>query len=315
LSNALLCISGKRGQYKRNKSIKFLDRSLYAIHPVSSIATLISRKLTGSTKLVSTIFEDYGFSDELTLKPHSLRHYANTLADLSEIPIEIITSWSGRVNPEQTHTYIHTSEDEKADRVRAIINPSSNSKESIKVISVKEIARSTNLPATITSTGICTQELNVSPCEYLNDFLSQCFMCGQACHIAGDEKTIVFMEKDFLVQNKRLEAVKNNPRLVNSKAMQEWYVIHRNNTEILSILISLMKEQPIGTVIRFSNKELKFHLTDLIKQKITSVCISLPEPEKELQRLIGIKNDDYKSEPNQGLANLLSSFGLKAEDL
>lgn len=43
------------------------------------------------------------------VNPHSLRHFGNTLADLSEIPKEIITAWSGRVDKEQTNTYIHTS--------------------------------------------------------------------------------------------------------------------------------------------------------------------------------------------------------------
>ncbi|MBN0871569.1 hypothetical protein JTL93_35595, partial [Pseudomonas aeruginosa] len=139
-----------------------------------------------------------------------------TLADLSSIPVEIITAWSGRKNPEQTHTYIHTTHDEKASRVSAILNPPDIDRRDIRVVSQDQLTQTTNLPASVTSTGLCTQNLNVTPCNYLNDFVSQCFMCPDTCHIAGDVKTIEFFEKDLSFQTLRLESVACDPRLPSS---------------------------------------------------------------------------------------------------
>ncbi|MBN0574240.1 hypothetical protein JTM30_35700, partial [Pseudomonas aeruginosa] len=127
---------------------------------------------------------------------------------------------------EQTHTYIHTTHDEKASRVSAILNPPDIDRRDIRVVSQDQLTQTTNLPASVTSTGLCTQNLNVTPCNYLNDFVSQCFMCPDTCHIAGDVKTIEFFEKDLSFQTLRLESVACDPRLPSSQAMRQWYLIH-----------------------------------------------------------------------------------------
>jgi len=79
---------------------------------------------------------------------------SNTLADLSSIPVEIITAWSGRKSSEQTHTYIHTTHDEKASRVSAILNPPDIDRRDIRVVSQDQLTQTTNLPASVTSTGL-----------------------------------------------------------------------------------------------------------------------------------------------------------------
>ena len=242
-----------------------------------------------------------------------MRHFGNTLADQSGIPHEIITAWSGRRNPNQTTTYIHTSHQERADRVSAIFNLPENDRREIRVIAQEDLIKLANLPATITSTGVCTQDLNSMPCDYLNDFVSQCFLCPEACHIAGDDKAISFLDKDYQYQNSRLAMVSADHRLPISLAMQRWYVVHSRNTYILSELLHLMKTSPKGSVIRFSKNKSEFYLSDLQNKLITNKLCVFPDFDRELKSLVESRDKDEVVSSNSKLQSLLSSFGLSGE--
>jgi hypothetical protein len=316
LRDAMFCIIGSDFYGVRevgSGGTRKYQKSKYSIVPLSALATSFTSRLNGN-KFVQTIFEDYGYSSKIRLKPHSLRHFGNTLADMSEIPVEITTALSGRVDPEQTHAYIDTSHSEKADRVSAVINPSVRESQSIRVVSAAEISKLTNLPASVTSTGICTQDLIVTPCDFLNDFVSQCFMCPETCHVAGDEKAIDFLEKDLLFQTKRLESVECDPRLRNSQAMKQWYVLHSRNTHILSTLIQLMKVSPKGSVIRYSSSKQGFHLTDLPSKTSTLVTCATPDLEAKLNRLLEQRSGDNTPIANTQLQSLLSTFGISSKE-
>lgn len=313
LKDAMFCFLGS-WFYGASKSIgsggKILQKTNYAVVPLASLGASALRRLVGQAHDKKSIFQSYGFSTELSLRPHSLRHLSNTLADLSSIPVEIITAWSGRKNSEQTHTYIHTNHDEKISRVSAIVNPPDIDRRVIRVVSQEKLTQITNLPASVTSTGLCTQNLNVTPCNYLNDFVSQCFMCPETCHIAGDEKAIDFLEKDLSFQIVRLDSVACDPRLPTSQAMKQWYVIHSRNTHILSLLIDLMKNSPVGTIIRYSNNNANFNLTDLNTMTITKVACALPDSEGRLKGIIEAKTTSATPDTNPRLRSLFSSFGL-----
>ncbi|WP_390482940.1 hypothetical protein [Pseudomonas guariconensis] len=317
LKDAMFCFLG--GWLYRASNFgsggKVLQKTNYAVVPLASLGSSVLTRLTGRGRYIASVFQSYGFSSELTLKPHSLRHLSNTLADLSSIPVEITTAWSGRGSSEQTHTYIHTSHDEKASRVSAVMNPPEIDRRAIRVVSQEQLANTTNLPATLTSTGVCTQNLNVTPCNYLNDFVSQCFMCPEACHIAGDEKAIDFLEKDLSFQTVRLESVACDLRLPTSQAMKQWYVIHSRNTHILSLLIDLMKSSPIGAIIRYSSTNAEFSLTDLNTMIIQKVSCALPDFEGRLKRIIEDKTASETSDTNPQLRSLLSSFGLSEGEI
>lgn len=313
LKDAMFCFLGS-WLYGATGSVgsggKLLQKTNYAVVPLASLGSSVAVRLTSNPRYKLSIFQNYGFSSELRLRPHSLRHLSNTFADLSKIPVEIITAWSGRKNPEQTHTYIHTSHDEKASRVSAILNPPDIDKRDIRVVSQNKLTQTTNLPASVTSTGLCTQNLNVIPCNYLNDFVSQCFMCPETCHIAGDEKAIDFLEKDLSFQIVRLDTVACDPRLPTSQAMKQWYVIHSRNTHILSLLIDFMKNSPVGTIISYSNNSANFNLTDLNTMMITEVACALPDSEGRLKGIIEDQATNVGSDSNPQLRSLLSSFGL-----
>lgn len=315
LKDAMFCVLGSSfyGASRHGSGGKLYQKSHYALVPLSALASNLTSRLCGNSSQ-STIFTDYGYSSRLHLKPHSLRHFGNTLTDMSEIPVEINTALSGRVDPEQTHSYIHTSHSEKADRVSEVINQPNKDSEVIRVISADELSRATNLPACVTSTGICTQNLIVTPCDFLNDFVAQCFLCPETCHIAGDEKAIVFFEKDFSFQNARLESVGCDRRLENSQAMKQWYAIHSRNTHFLSMLIDLMKTSPTGTIIRYSISKNEFHLTDLPTKVTKTVACALPDSEERLNRHLQQKTGDAMQHSNTQLHSLLSSFGLAGKE-
>lgn len=229
LADALFCILGQcfYAQKRKGSGGKALQGSYYSIVPLGSLGSYAASRLSGANASTRypTIFSEYGFTT-LKVRPHSLRHFGNTLADLSEIPKEIITAWSGRLDKEQTNTYLHVSHEDRAERVRAVIGKPEQDKRDVRVVTQEALKQGINLPATITTTGICTQELNVTPCDYLNDFVSQCFMCSASCHVAGDMKAIQFFEKDSNVQVARLALVSKDRRLPSSTAMQQWFVVH-----------------------------------------------------------------------------------------
>jgi len=317
IKDALFCVLGNAfhgDETKPGSGGTQFQRSRYGLVRLSTLGSYASRRLTGGSTGTS-IFEDYGFSSELCVRPHMLRHLANSIADVSGIPMEIITAWSGRKELSHTYTYIHTSHANRAQRVSCIMNPREPSVDDIRVVSQSELIRVTNLPATITSTGICTQSLNVTPCDYLNDFVSQCFMCPESCHIAADEQAIHLLEVDLSFQNTRLEAVRDDVRLVSSTAMQRWYLIHARNKYILARLIKIMKSNPAGTFIRYSNRDMQFSLTDLSHEVCNKIQITIPDLEAELREILSSMAAVPEPLPNASLDALLTSFGLTGQEV
>ncbi|WP_080943050.1 hypothetical protein [Pseudomonas fluorescens] len=316
LKNAMFCFLGGwfYGDSKnQGGGGKTLQKTNYAVVPLASLGNSILTRLCPHGG-EDSLFVDYGYSSEIRLTPNQLRHLTNTLADLSNIPVEIITAWSGRKSSEQTHTYIHTSDDVKASRVSAIVNPPKFDKSSIRTYSKEQLATVTNLPASITSTGLCSQNLHVDPCNYLNDFISQCFLCPEACYIAGDESAIELFEKDLGFQNARLESVAGDIRLSASSAMKKWYVIHSRNVHVLSMLIDLMRDCSAGTTIRYSNRNSEFNLIDLNTMIIKKVACALPDLEARLKGLIEDKVTSATTDTNPQLRSLLTSFGLSNKE-
>lgn len=313
LADALFCFLGHWFYCKSGAGSggKALQQSPYAVVPLRSVATKAAGRLTGGNGSggYPSIFSEYGFPT-LKIKPHSLRHFGNTLADLSEIPKEIITAWSGRLDKDQTNTYLHISHEERADRLRAVIGKPEHDKREVRIVTQEALMQGINLPATITSTGICTQELNVTPCDYLNDFVSQCFMCSASCHVAGDTKAIQFFEKDYEAQVSRLALVSKDRRLPNSEAMQKWFIIHSRNTHVLACLIDFLKKLNAGLIVRFSAPTSEFHITDPITKEIKRIQCTIPDFKGKLCDLILNQPTDTTSSANPRLQTLLSSFGL-----
>jgi len=290
------------------------SNSHYYILSISTLNGYITNRLGKNGH--DNIFSKYGYSSELGLSTHMLRHYNNTLADLSDIPISIITAWSGRKNAEQTHTYIHTDGEFKSERINNITQLSTSDNIDIRVKSADEVLKLANTPATITSTGVCTQNLNVTPCEYLNDFIAHCFLCPEACYIAGDEKAITLLDKDCKYQQLRLESVTTDLRIKNSQAMQQWFKLHSSNTQVLSQLISLMKEQTKGNVIKYTQNKCEFRITNLSTGKVTNVKAEISSPDIQLKSILNDNNLPTSIlSDNSGLEAIAKQFGISSEDM
>jgi hypothetical protein len=315
LADALFCIHGP-SMYGSSNEIgsggKSLAKTLYSVVPLQAVAHKAAQLLSGNTKTRKSIFETRGYGGVGVL-PHSLRHLGNTLAELSEIPREVITAWSGRSDPEQTETYLHDKHSEQSRRVRAVMNPREHDRRAIRVVAQETITKVTNLPASITSAGVCTQDLNLDPCDYLNDFVSQCFLCPASCHVSGDTNAIELFEKDNQVQFARLAQVSVDPRLSNSLAMQKWFVIHSRNTHVLTCLIDFMKTLPPGSVIRYSPRTSEFDITDAGARATRRVTCLIPNFDDELRGLLEQHCAGAKPSANPALHSLLSSFGLSGE--
>ncbi|MNP70311.1 hypothetical protein D3C76_1665290 [compost metagenome] len=71
-----------------------------------------------------------------------------------------------------------------------------------------------------------------------------------------------------------------------------------------------MKSRPVGTIIRYSNNNAEFSLTDLNTMIITTVACALPDFEARLKGVIEDKTAITASDANPELRSLLSSFGL-----
>jgi len=307
---ALFCVLGhqffKNGANRKRGGVPG-QQGYYHILTPRSLSTMASWGLGKS----GDIFLRHGFSSNYFLNLHQLRHYTNTIADKSGIPNEVLTAWSGRKSREQTYEYIHTSHAERSSRVAGVQKKATETTQPIRWVSSNEIAREFNLPASVTSTGLCTQNLVVIPCEYLNDFVSSCFMCPNACHVAGDGDAIDTLEKDCQFQHRRLEAVKNDNRLGASRAMQEWFVLHNFNTQVLAQLVQLMKDMPVGTVISFSEKARQFNLLDAKSKKLTQVLAKLTDSHKDLQNALA-RQEKATDEPrsNRDLKELMAKYSL-----
>jgi hypothetical protein len=108
-----------------------------------------------------------------------------------------------------------------------------------------------------------------------------------------------------------VQSVVSDPRLSNSRAMQEWYIAHSKNITILSQLVGLMRTQAKGAVIRYSIKYAEFTTCDTKTMKISKVKAVLPDSKAELQKLIQDSSDRSVPVANSQLMSVLSSFGLE----
>lgn len=240
-------------------------------------------------KYDASIFKRFGFSKDFKITPHQFRHYLNDLAEKNGVPRIVINMWSGRKDPSQIVHYVHTTDDERSSSVSDILySDKALSKEKaklqIKVWSAEEYEVATGQIASITSSGICTQNLMVTPCNYLNDFLTQCALCSKSCHVAHDKDAITLLNKDIEFQGARLEEVKTHPSFQTSTSRQKWFKLHFRNTETLKQLIELMNDKNIeeGSLIRVVNGSNEFHITNLKTKKVEIKPLLIPSVDQQL---------------------------------
>jgi hypothetical protein len=235
------------------------------------------------------------------------------------IPQTAIAMTSGRRDIRQNAEYDNRTSDEKMQPIRSLFTAEKTHEElrrEVRVIGHKEYEVATGKNATITSTGVCGQQLTVNPCTYLNDFESHCALCSSSTHFAHDEAAILLLEDDLKTQKIRLEIVSNDKYLNVNERLQSWFKTHYRNTYILEQLIGLMKREDleVGTAIKYVGSNNSFRLTDLKAKTIEEVKILLPDSEAVLQSLIeSNKKPEVVSGEMQKLNDLFAEFGIKEE--
>jgi hypothetical protein len=296
----LFAFSGHQTGTKAGSTSAGYNLPLMPVSP-DALATIFSNEV--KTIKGKSIFTRHGFSEEFSMTPHQFRHYLNHTADENNVPRIIINMWSGRKDPTQIVHYVHTIGADKASRISDILFDESivtvdEAKQSIRIHSKDEYNNLTNSVATESSSGLCTQALMINPCNFLNDFDTQCVFCASSVHVAHDEDAISLLKKDFLIQTQRLQEVAEHPKLVTSEAMRNWYKVHFKNTEMLRQLIELMTSKDIkeGSLIRLLTSKTEFRITNLQTKIVDKRKMALPDPDKKLAELLDHKKQNAGSD-------------------
>ncbi|MDK1313646.1 hypothetical protein [Pseudoalteromonas ardens] len=304
LESALFCLSP--GKHSITSTKGMAGSPLYIL-PIKRITHLFTQRVCDKNKTSSNLFNKYGFGAQY-LKLHSLRHFSNTQAEKGGIPLSVIAAWSGRKSVNQTLEYIHTSEEEKADRLVSTLDYSETKKE-IRLISKDELHENHGLPASQTETGICIQELTVTPCSYVNDFLSGCFGCESACYICGDHAAINVLEQDLKFQKIRLQKIQRALESFISQATKDWWVKHSQGTSLLEQLIAVLKDYERGQLVRIAPDRSCFFITNLNTKHVEKKTLLLTS-ESELLAALEVESKTEESVP-ESMRSLIASFGLK----
>ncbi|EKO3438046.1 hypothetical protein NTE19_001892 [Vibrio fluvialis] len=285
--HALFCFTGNQ-IFLSSFSAYPHAKSFYGIVPIKTLSNILTPELTGTVKSRETIFARHGFSYEFSIKPHQLRHWHNDVADREGIPHSIINLWSGRKTPEQILHYVHRTHDEKSSEISDILFTKDGKNVSVKVVSQEEYEKLTGIVATETSTGFCSQSLTISPCDYMNDFVTQCTLCPSSCYVSHDKEAIALLKKDLQVQKRRLEDILEREAFYTSKAMQSWFLIHHRNTSLLQELIELMQSEMVkpGCVIRLLTHKSEYRITDMQTKNVTVEKLIQCDSEKALAKYL-----------------------------
>ncbi|WP_149982394.1 hypothetical protein [Pseudoalteromonas rhizosphaerae] len=304
LENLLFCYSPGKHSIKNKKGLSSSPLFITSIKILKN--DLISSMNGPEFYLDNNIFYKYGFGFQ-KLKPHSLRHFVNTHAEKGNIPLSIISAWSGRVSVKQTLEYIHTSDEEKADRIKSTLELDHSSK-SIRVTTKNDLKRFSSTPASLSDTGVCVQELSVTPCNYINNFLSGCFGCESACYVCGDEKAIEMLENDYKFQSVRLKTYSNSHNIHISSAKKLWWLNHSQGVALLGQLIQVLLSNKAGNLVSIAVDKKKLFITDIKTKETEEILLSIPSDEVLLKQLDC--TPAKKNHVPEEMKLLLSSFGM-----
>jgi hypothetical protein len=296
LNSAQLNLQGNRGgnDYKGSTS------PFSVMSPVTMGKVFVNDLSGSGGNNCKTIFERHGFSQEFRIVPHQMRHYMTDTADKSGLPVAVNNMWGGRKDPSQLIHYVHSTDDERAWVISDIFynedgKTQEEIKDSIRLVSKSDYDNATGEQgaASVTSSGICTQNLMVTPCQYLNDLNTQCVGCAKSCHVAHDQDAVLMLQKDLTVQEKRLLDVQARPQFYNSDAMQSWFKLHLFNTERLKQLIELMNDPEIapGNLIRMLIDTAEFRISNLKTKHIEIRKLVLPDTKGVLKRMLEDKQE------------------------
>lgn len=289
------------------------SNSPFSLISPATMGKIYANDLGRSSKTLQSIFNRFGFADTFYITPHQMRHYMTDVADKGGLPIAINNMWGGRKDLSQIVHYVHTTNDDKASIISDILyNEDGKSieevKNSLRLATREQYDNASNEQgvASITSSGVCTQNLIVIPCTYLNDLNTQCVGCTKSCHIAHDEDAISLLKEDLKLQERRLQDVQTRPQFSHSKAMQSWFKLHLANTERLKLLIELMINTDIepGSLIRMLVDSAEFRISNLRTKQVEIQKLALTDANMTIKKLIEANSEN----DNDIIHQLLEKF-------
>ncbi|MFT6926762.1 MAG: hypothetical protein ACJAZP_002382 [Psychromonas sp.] len=277
--------------------------SHFALVPISSLSRMFTEGISTNSQL-QNIFIRKGFSKDFGINAHQFRHWLNDIAEREGVPHSIINLWSGRKTPEQILHYVHRTHNDKSSEISDILFQDDVQEISIKLMGQQEYEKAVNTATTVTSVGFCSQDLVYSPCEYLNNFVTQCSLCPSSCHIAHDKESIALLKKDLQVQERRLDNVQNRENFDCNRGLQDWFSLHYSNTTILRDLVQILesKDTEEGSIVRYLFNKQEVRITNVRNKTVEKRTIALPNTEDVLAKLL-----EVKSKPSQ-VKNMLADM-------
>ncbi|WP_146492961.1 hypothetical protein [Vibrio cyclitrophicus] len=259
------------------------------------------------------IFIRHGFNSTFHIRPHQFRHLLTIVGQEQGMVSEILNMWGGRRDPNQLLHYVHEDPKTRSSLIGDIMLTDSptleEAKKQVRLVTKQEYENVVGVAASVTSTGICTQQLIYQPCNFFNDFENQCFLCKSSCHVAHDEDAICFLLRDLTTQQQRLETVSKERKFAVSSNMQSWFKIHTLQTALLEQLVALMTSKSIepGSIIRLLIKEGEVRITNLKTKKVRVEQFSLPDVKQILADKLA-QSTSHSDDTNDFLDNLLGGI-------
>jgi hypothetical protein len=301
-----------------DKQLNIQTGSPFILKPISSLGNIFASDCKkNKEKKVKSIFERHGFASSFAITPHQFRHWQNDYLAKKGLPHLLITMLSGRKSAEQTLTYIHTTDAQNASVISDILyndeaQEDVHEKVDKRIQSKEQYDNATdNLsPTFVHETGFCIQNLTLSPCTYMTEFMTQCTLCSSSCHIAHDSEAIELLKKDLQVQTHNLEQVQGAINFTTSAGMQEWYETHYNNTSMMKNLVDVLSDKSIkeGCIVRFLTRSNVMRITDLETKTVTERKLSLPNAKEALQAAIEAKTKPANDSAKNNFLGFLGSI-------
>lgn len=214
-------------------------------------------KSSGQTK---SVFEAHGYTDTngdyLSINPHMLRHYLNTLVRRSgDLTEEEIARWSGRRDIRQNRVYDHESPTDRIAKLQKAvgdpnmaIGPFGNIDNRI-FIRRDKFAQIKIITAHVTEFGYCIHDYAQSPCQVHQD----CINCNEEVCVKGDRRAEENLRKAQAelteLQRKAKEAF-----TLEVLGAAEWYKHQCKSLERVNQLLAIIDDAqvPEGAVIQLS---------------------------------------------------------------
>jgi len=217
------------------------------------------KRSTGKLAKIKCIFERHGYSSELKMTTHQIRHLLSSIAKINGMDTELLTKWSGRADKKHNRIYNHTTPDDynklNGDiRRRQEVNQTSlYNIEVVDPATAQELNTGASLTIHQTEFGLCLHDYIMSPCTKHRN----CITCSEQVCVKGDDEKLDRVRKLFRTELVYLQ----NDRAAVSEGIigaERHYNKRRESirSSIQLILALCDPKIPDGSLIRFEGNDM-----------------------------------------------------------